>query len=70
VQPGGAVHFRVWAPDRSRVEAVIEGASRPALLRAEPGGYFAGLAPGVRPGARYRYRLDGGKTFPDPASRF
>jgi maltooligosyltrehalose trehalohydrolase len=70
VQPGGAVHFRVWAPDRSRVEAVIEGASRPALLRAEPGGYFAGLAPGVRPGARYRYRLDGGETFPDPASRF
>ena len=70
VQPGGAVHFRVWAPDRSRVEAVIEGASRPALLRAEPGGYFAGLAPGVQPGTRYRYRLDGGETFPDPASRF
>lgn len=43
---------------------------RPALLRPEPGGYFAGLAPGVRPGARYRYRLDGGETFPDPASRF
>jgi maltooligosyltrehalose trehalohydrolase len=69
-QSRGGVHFRVWAPDRKRVEAVIEGAPQPVQLRAEPGGYFAGLAPNARPGARYRYRLDGADAFPDPASRF
>jgi maltooligosyltrehalose trehalohydrolase len=69
-QPGGGVHFRVWAPDRSRVEVEIEGAPRPLPLEAETGGYFAGLAQHAGAGARYRYRLDGGDAFPDPASRF
>jgi maltooligosyltrehalose trehalohydrolase len=68
-QSRGGVHFRVWAPDRGLVEAVIEGA-QPLQLRAERGGYFAGLASDARPGARYRYRLDGADAFPDPASRF
>ena len=69
-QPGGGVHFRVWAPDRSGVEVVIEGRAAPMPLSPEPAGYFAGLAPGVGAGARYRYRLDGHDAFPDPASRF
>src|SRR5262245_30324150 len=69
-QPDGGVHFRVWAPDRRRVEVVIDGVSEPVQLGAESGGYFAGSAPGAGPGARYRYRLDGGEGFPDPASRF
>jgi len=70
VQPSGGAHFRVWAPDRLRVDVVFEGAADPVALRAEPGGYFGGLAPGVPAGTRYRYRLDGGDAFPDPASRF
>ena len=32
-------------------------------------GWFAGRVEGIGPGARYRYRLDGADTFPDPASR-
>ncbi|WP_439621361.1 malto-oligosyltrehalose trehalohydrolase [Gemmata sp.] len=69
VAPAGT-HFRVWAPIRSRVEVVVEGG--PAVpLRAEPNGYFEGLAPGVGDGALYRFRLDGGPgLFADPASRF
>jgi maltooligosyltrehalose trehalohydrolase len=39
-------------------------------LRPEPAGYFAGLVAGAAVGARYRYRLDQGDAFPDPASRF
>lgn len=69
-QPGGGAHFRVWAPDRSEVEVVLEGARTGTPLRSEPAGYFAGLVAGARVGARYRYRLDQGDAFPDPASRF
>ena len=66
----GGVHFRVWAPDRKRVEVVIEGRDEAHRLVADAGGYHAGWAPHVGAGARYRYRLDGGDAFPDPASRF
>jgi maltooligosyltrehalose trehalohydrolase len=68
VTPAGT-HFRVWAPIRSKVEVVVEGGPMIAL-RAEGGGYFAGLAPSIGDGARYRFRLDGGPVLADPASRF
>ncbi len=68
--PGGeGVHFRVWAPQRRRVDVVVEGGAGVALAR-EAGGYFAGVATGVGTGARYRYRLDGAAQCADPASRF
>ena len=66
----GGTHFRVWAPIRSRAEVLIEGGAT-VELKAEGGGYFSALVPGVGDGARYRYRLDGGGLLlPDPASRF
>ncbi|MGE5231845.1 MAG: malto-oligosyltrehalose trehalohydrolase [Deltaproteobacteria bacterium] len=64
------VHFRVWAPDRERVEVVIEGRRESTPLSRERGGYYSGLAAGLPGGTRYRYRLDAGDAFPDPASRF
>jgi maltooligosyltrehalose trehalohydrolase len=70
VQPGGGVHFKVWAPQRRRVEVVLEG-GEPLPLIGEPGGTWSGLATQARAGTRYRYRLDGDQTlYPDPASRF
>lgn len=70
----GGTHFRVWAPQSTRMEVVIEGGDRPPLKQAlsrEPQGYFSGLAAGCRTGDLYRFRLDGGDTLrPDPASRF
>jgi maltooligosyltrehalose trehalohydrolase len=64
------VHFRVWAPQRERVDVVLED-GRSARLQREDGGYFATLVDGVEPGALYRYRLDGeDRAYPDPASRF
>ncbi len=63
------VHFRVWAPARRAVEVVLDGGRR-FPLAPEPGGYHAGLVPGLRAGARYRFRLDGDLLRPDPASRF
>jgi maltooligosyltrehalose trehalohydrolase len=72
VLPGGGVHFRVWAPRRRALDVVFEGrdAPSPVPLKAEAGGYFSGAATAARAGALYRYRLDGGDAFPDPASRF
>jgi maltooligosyltrehalose trehalohydrolase len=70
VQPGAGVHFRVWAPERRRVEVVLEGDDS-LVLTAEAGGYWAGLAPHGRAGLRYRFRLDQDEQlYPDPASRF
>lgn len=68
IAPDG-VDFRVWAPKRRRVEAVIEGGLAIPLERDERG-YFSGFAEGIKAGARYRFRLDGDRSFPDPASRF
>ncbi|HWW60740.1 MAG TPA: malto-oligosyltrehalose trehalohydrolase, partial [Thermoanaerobaculia bacterium] len=65
----GGVHFRVWAPPRRSVAAVIDGRDHP--LTAEPRGYFSGLVREARAGTRYRFRLDDEQeTYPDPASRF
>jgi maltooligosyltrehalose trehalohydrolase len=63
------VHFRVWAPIRKTVDVVIDG-GRPVRLEAEGSGYFSGLVSGAQAGSRYRYALDGGEAFPDPASRY
>ena len=64
-------HFRVWAPNCSRVEVVLEAQGKNAELKPQSGGYFAGLVPFARVGSLYRFRLDGSTTlYPDPASRF
>lgn len=65
------VHFRVWAPSRKRVDVVLDQDLQKIIpLIREDGGYFSGAAADARPGSRYKYRLDGGDQFPDPASRF
>ncbi len=66
---GEGVHFRVWAPLRTGVEVVI-GPQSSTALQGEGGGYFSGFVSGAGPGTRYRFRLDGGESFPDPVSRF
>ena len=62
------VHFRVWAPNASRVAVVMGDAETD--LAGEPHGYFSGLVKNAAPGMLYKYRLDRGEAFPDPASRF
>lgn len=64
-------HFRVWAPLAESVEVVEDGGAQlVALLQAEGDGYFSGLVRQAKAGLRYRFRLDGGQAYPDPASRF
>lgn len=73
VQPGGGVHFRVWAPasTTARVEFLptTGQAGWSLALHPEADGYFSGLAEAAGPGLLYRIRLDNG-AYPDPASRF
>jgi maltooligosyltrehalose trehalohydrolase len=68
LQEHGGAHFRVWAPARERVDVVVEG--RAHALAREPDGHFSGFVGDARAGATYRYRLDGAREVPDPASRF
>jgi maltooligosyltrehalose trehalohydrolase len=64
--------FRVWAPKARSVEAAIERdgetAFHPLYLRAD--GMRLGFVAGAGAGTRYRFRLDGEASFPDPCSRF
>jgi len=71
LREGGAA-FRVWAPERKRVEVLLEdGPGAPAERELQPeDGYFSGIAAEAGSSTRYRYRLDGGALFADPASRF
>ena len=65
------VRFRLWAPAAREVELVLGGAE-PGSVALNPvgGGWFEAKVQGVRAGALYRYRIDGGIEVPDPASRF
>ena len=64
--------FRVYAPDTSRVELLIESGDPPRSipLTAAGEGVHECFVEGVAAGARYRYRLDDGPPFPDPISRY
>jgi maltooligosyltrehalose trehalohydrolase len=76
VQAGRGTHFRVWAPKRHKVEVLWESGSprgcklEPLQLMPEEHGYYSGLAPEAGAGVLYRFRLDGGEAYPDPAARF
>jgi maltooligosyltrehalose trehalohydrolase len=65
------VGFRVWAPNRRSVEVLVEKDPPLAVpLTPEGNGYFSGMTLEAQSGDLYRYRLDGDKSYPDPASRF
>ncbi|HUG39336.1 MAG TPA: malto-oligosyltrehalose trehalohydrolase [Longimicrobiales bacterium] len=67
-EPGvGGAHFRVWAPDRERMDVVLPERVEP--LSPEPEGWFGGWVADVGPGDLYRLRTDDDVTLPDPASR-
>ena len=76
VQPGGGIHFRVWAPDWKQVDVWLEpfhtgSPEQPQCvpMTADSGGYFAAFVPQAKAGTPYRYRLGQENVYPDPASR-
>lgn len=60
--------FVVWAPLADVVEVVVDKRAFP--MKKDERGYWSVTREPVRPGARYRFRLDGGDALPDPASLF
>jgi malto-oligosyltrehalose trehalohydrolase len=59
--------FRLWAPAAKRVDLLLD---KPyALARGDDGWFSADIA-GVKPGARYKFRIDDAIDVPDPASAF
>lgn len=64
---GGAVHFRLWAPQARRVELDIEGEALSAMEPLADGWFEATRA--CHSTTAYRFRIDGHLLAPDPASR-
>jgi maltooligosyltrehalose trehalohydrolase len=67
----GSVRFRLWAPAAYQVELCLAGNSRTRLsLESIDNGWFELVTDAAKPGTQYRFRIDGGREVPDPASRF
>ena len=70
---GGEVRFRLWAPAARQVELLLcdprGAAMHAAPMQALEGGWFALLTGAAGAGSLYRFRIDGTREVPDPASR-
>lgn len=66
------VTFDVWATNASAVDVELASGDHEGVypMRAEGDGRFTATIGDARPGDRYRLRLDGGESYPDPYSRF
>ena len=68
------VHYRLWAPVCRHVDLVTYDANgdvrRELRMTRTEGGYFHTFDEGAAAGALYKFRLDEGPAFPDPASRW
>lgn len=61
--------FRVWAPKAAEIAVELYHPERRTVpLLQEQGGYWHGVLDRIRPGARYKFLIDGKKAWPDPAS--
>ncbi|WP_213769467.1 malto-oligosyltrehalose trehalohydrolase [Bradyrhizobium sp. dw_78] len=59
--------FRLWAPSAKRIDLLLE---QPHPLRRGEDGWFSAEIADVKPGALYKFRIDGEIDVPDPASAF
>ncbi|MBA3957563.1 MAG: malto-oligosyltrehalose trehalohydrolase [Parachlamydiaceae bacterium] len=67
------VHFRVWAPDYTKVDLVLENKSEEPIhlpMKKETEGYFSLLTKQAKDGTHYRFSLGGEHLCADPASRY
>ncbi|MGD0899959.1 MAG: malto-oligosyltrehalose trehalohydrolase, partial [Thermoguttaceae bacterium] len=70
-QPDGTVLWRLWAPASRTVGLVTwsDGRRAEAAMAPGPPGWFT-FRQAAGEGLRYVYRLDDGREYPDPASRW
>ncbi|NII11133.1 malto-oligosyltrehalose trehalohydrolase [Oleiagrimonas sp. C23AA] len=60
--------FRLWAPSAQRVELLLDNAPAQTMSRDADSLFHCRAEAGT--GQRYRFRIDGRYTVPDPASRW
>ena len=70
MQLDGAVRFRVFAPDATAMDLVLEDHGGAHAMRRDADGWFELTTPLAREGTQYRFRLPNGSAVPDPASRY
>jgi maltooligosyltrehalose trehalohydrolase len=68
ISEGSHCVFTVWAPQCKKVETIIGGASH--VMTCDDQGYWTVTLENIQHGVSYLFRLDGGRKFPDPASRW
>ena len=64
--------FRLWAPAARQIdlELVVGDTRRELAMTPLPEGWFGVDQVDAPMGARYSFRIDGGRSVPDPASRY
>ena len=72
VLEGGGARFGLWAPTAHDVALELADGGELAHLpmRAAADGWYEVVSAQAAAGTRYRYRIDGARAVPDPASRF
>jgi maltooligosyltrehalose trehalohydrolase len=69
--PGQGWLFVVWAPFANELSVHIVGHNDQVVpMQKSASGYFETTIQKLQPDARYLYRFEDGREFPDPASRF
>jgi maltooligosyltrehalose trehalohydrolase len=66
----GGVRFRLWAPGQRQVALLLAGRDAAIPMVAKADGWFELITADAKAGSRYSFRLDDGRTVPDPVSRF
>jgi maltooligosyltrehalose trehalohydrolase len=67
----GRCGFRLWAPLHKKVQLhILAPQDCLVSMQRKQLGYHTASVEGLRPGTRYKYRLEDGKEFPDPVSRY
>jgi len=67
----GTTRFRLWAPAARQVdlELTVGETRRQSAMASLAGGWFEAEERNAPAGSRYGFRIDGGRSVPDPASR-
>ncbi len=69
IQADGQVRFRLWAPSAREVLLQLPQRHQELPMSALDGGWFELTTPAAGADALYQFRIDGGLSVPDPASR-
>jgi maltooligosyltrehalose trehalohydrolase len=68
VEDDNKTRFMVWAPEKDKIDVEIGGTFIP--MHKDAFGYWSATTNSTGHGARYKFRINGGKSVPDPASCF